>query len=108
MHVKFGTALLILFLVGASASAEIVSVQNRGLIDLSGFVCTDVSKSYIRRVCYDSTHRYMLVDLNGLWHDYCGITKVKVRKLLAAESVARYFSAHVRRQYNCPPHPAMN
>jgi hypothetical protein len=51
--------------VGSTADAESVYVKYRGEVDLKYFDCTDVARSsFIRRVCYDKTNEYMLIDLS--------------------------------------------
>ena len=57
---KTGAVILLLaasYIFFSAARAESVYVKYRGNVDLDPFVCTEVTRSsFIRRVCYDSTH----------------------------------------------------
>jgi hypothetical protein len=48
--------------------SEVVQVKFRGEVDLRPFNCTAVSaSSLVKRVCYDSSNQYMLINLNGTY-----------------------------------------
>lgn len=90
--------------LAASASlvpAQEVNVRNRGRLSLDAFDCSTVESSFIRRVCYDEAHQYLLIQLGSSWYDYCDVPYATVQGLLEAESLARYFNANVRGQFDC-------
>jgi hypothetical protein len=90
---------------GAGASAESVNVKYRGMVDLSPFVCESITRSsFIERVCYDVKNTYMLIELNGTWYHYCEIDNDTVSKLLAAESMGRYYNASIKGRFDCRMH----
>ena len=91
--------------VGSTADADSVYVKYRGEVDLKYFDCTDGARSsFIRRVCYDKTNEYMLIDLSGTFYHYCAIDDDTVSALLAAESMGRFYNASIRGQFDCRTH----
>jgi hypothetical protein len=53
----------------APVAAETVDVRYRGQVDLAAFECHVITRSsFIRRVCYDSANKYMLIDLSGTFY----------------------------------------
>ena len=59
-------ALVLAALVTAPISSEMVSVGDRGVVDLRPFACTDTPRStIIQRVCYDKARNYMLTNVSG-------------------------------------------
>jgi hypothetical protein len=83
------------------AHAEIVHVQRRGPVDLENFICEPVEKSAIRRVCYDETNRYLLVQLGSVYLHYCEVDPHIPYDLLQAESPAKFFNAEIRGRFDC-------
>jgi KTSC domain-containing protein len=84
------------------ASAESVVVKYRGAVDLAPFVCKTVGQSsFVRRVCYDSPHQYMLIQLNSAYYHYCGIDDATVSGLLAANSVGGFYNARIKGRFDC-------
>jgi hypothetical protein len=62
----------------APAGAETVNVKYRGPVDLAPFECHVITRSsFIRRVCYDASNEYMLIDLNGTFYHYCELTETR-------------------------------
>jgi len=95
-----------LLLCTCSASAEVIDVKYRGPLDLTPFACTDVTRSsFIRRVCFDKSKSYMVISLNGTYYHYCSIPATTVDALLSADSMGRFFNAHVKGQYDCGLNP---
>lgn len=94
------------------ADAEIVEVEYRNPVDLTPFVCQDITRSsLISRVCYDRPNRYMLVQSRAAYHDFCAVPDQVVTELLNAPSMGRFFRANIRGigpdgPYDCPAHQA--
>lgn len=91
---KFFAAVLIL--VSSTAYSETVDVKYRGRLDLKPFQCKDTVSSFVRRICYDEQQKYMLIDLQGTWYNYCGIDSRTVASLISAESVGRFYNSHIK------------
>jgi hypothetical protein len=78
--------------VGKAAEAT-ADVKHRGRIDLAPFDCKDFARSsFIHRVCYDQATSYMLIDLNGTYYDYCEVDRGTVDRLLAFDSIGKFFN----------------
>ena len=97
---KLLVALMLLApLIGA---AETVDVKYRGPVNLSPFTCETVTRSsVVRRVCYDSRERYMLISLNGTYYHYCEIPEQIVNALQNAGSMGRFYNAYIKGNYDC-------
>src|SRR6266567_1733879 len=76
--------------------SEVVQVKYRGKVDLRTFKCTEVSATFVKRVCYDDSNQYMLISLNGVYYHYCEIDRGTVSNLLSAESKGGFYNAQVR------------
>jgi hypothetical protein len=64
-----GTALIFIALTG---TAETVIVKYRGPVDLSHFDCEQITRSsVVKRLCYDSAEKYVIVNLTGTYYHYC-------------------------------------
>jgi hypothetical protein len=94
---------LVLAAFTAAAGAETVDVKYRaGQVDLKAFDCVYITRSsFIRRVCYDQTNEYMLINLNGTYYHYCEIDADTVAALKTADSMGRYFNAEVKGHFDC-------
>jgi hypothetical protein len=90
--------LLLVHLAGASwADAETVNVEGRGVVDLKPFVCQDITRSSIvNRVCYDASNRTMIVELNSVYSQYCGVPKAARDSFLNAPSMGHYYNAIIK------------
>ena len=94
--------MLVLAAFATSARAETVNVEYRGPVDLTPFDCTDVSlSSFIKRVCYDTPHHYMVIALRNQWYHYCRIDNDTVQALLNADSMGRYYNETIRGNFDC-------
>jgi KTSC domain len=64
--------------------------------------CRDVTQSSpVRRVCYDRTNKYMLINLNGIYYRHCEIDDGTVSSLLTADSMEGFYNVNVRNQFDC-------
>lgn len=89
--------LLFAVAVASPARAESVFVKYRGEVPLDSFECEWTEQSsLVNRVCYDEAESYMLIELRGTYYHYCEIDAETVAGLLAAESMGRYYLAHIR------------
>jgi hypothetical protein len=90
--------LLLVSLAGASwVDAETVAVEGRGAVDLTPFVCQDITRSSrVNRVCYDAPHRTMIVQLNAVYSKYCDVPETTRDSFLNAPSMGQYYNANIR------------
>lgn len=85
-----------------AASAETVDVKYKGPVDVSSFTCTPLPRSsFIRRVCYDTPKRYMILDLNGTHYEFCAVGPSDVADLIGASSAGRHFNTTIKGRFNC-------
>ena len=103
-------AILLVRLAGASwADAETVTVEHRGAVDLTPFVCQDITRSsLISRVCYDAANRTMIVQVNTAYSQYCEVPEAMRDSILNAPSMGQYNNANIKGSgaaapYQCRP-----
>jgi hypothetical protein len=96
--------ILLIELAGAGWSdAETVNVQNRGAVDLAPFTCQDITRSsVVNRVCYDGATRTMIVQLNAIYSQYCGVPESVRDSFLDAPSMGQYFKASITGSADSP------
>jgi hypothetical protein len=87
------------------ADAETVNVEGRGAVDLKPFVCQDITRSsLVNRVCYDAPNRTMIVQLNSLYSQYCGVPEAARDSFLNAPSMGQYYNANIKGSGAQAPH----
>jgi hypothetical protein len=103
-------AILLVRLAGAGwADAETVTVEGRGAVDLTPFVCQDITRSsLVNRVCYDAADRTMIIQLNSAYSQYCGVPQAARDSFLNAPSMGQYYKANIKgfgtaAPYECRP-----
>lgn len=90
---------------GIAAQPNKVQVEFRGEVDLKPFLCTDIAEnSFVKRVCYDQSNQYMLINLNGRHFHYCEIGQETVAGLIGAQSPAQFYTANVKGNFDCRTH----
>jgi hypothetical protein len=90
--------LLLVSLAGASwADTETVNVEGRGVVDLTPFVCQDITRSsLVSRVCYHAADRVMIVQVKTAYSQYCGVAEAARDSLLNAPSIGQYYNASIK------------
>jgi hypothetical protein len=95
-------ALALILLTSESAMAEPVCVKYGSCLDLAPFECTTIQQSsFVRRVCYDASNLYMLIQLRNVWYHYCGIDSHSVSGLLSAPSTGQYYNEVIKGRFDC-------
>jgi hypothetical protein len=101
--------LLLVHLAGAGwADAETVNVGRRGAVDLTPFVCQDITRSsLVSRVCYDVAKQTMIVQVSSVYSQFCGVPEAMRDGFLNAPSMGQYFRANIessgaQARYECP------
>ena len=86
----------------SSAHAETVNVKYRGMVDLAPFSCEwDSRSSVVRRLCYDSKEKYVIVQLKATYYHYCEVPAKIVAAWRQAESMGSYYIAEVKGRFDC-------
>lgn len=76
----------------APVETEKVEVGGRGTVDLAPFACTDTPRStIIRKVCYDSTTRDLLVGIGDSYRFYCDVPTATFDAFTTAPSMGHFF-----------------
>src|SRR5882762_2085844 len=102
-------AILLVRLAGASwADAETVNVDRRGAVDLTPFVCQDITRSsLVSRICYDAANRTMIVQVKTAYSQYCGVPAATRDSFLNAPTMGQYYNASIKgfgaAAYQCRP-----
>jgi hypothetical protein len=103
-------AILLVRLAGAGwTDPETVNVEGRGAVDLTPFVCQDITRSSrVNRICYDAANRIMIVELNSVYSQYCDVPEAARDRFLNAPSMGQYYNANVKGSgaqapYQCRP-----
>jgi hypothetical protein len=82
--------------------AETVVIKYRGPVDLAYMKCELIERSsFIRRLCYDTKAKYVVVALNDTYYHYCGVPADVVSSWRAAESMGRFYNAQVKGRFDC-------
>ena len=90
-------AYLVVGLAGATWADETVNVEGRGAVDLKPFACQDITRSsLVNRVCYDATNQTMIVQVNSVYSQYCGVSEAARDSFLNAPSMGRYYNADIK------------
>jgi hypothetical protein len=93
-----------------SDQSRTVCVKYRGEVPLASFACTSVDRSnVVKRVCYDSKNRYMVLNLTGTYYHYCEIDPKTVQDLLNAPSMGTFYNSRIKGQgsngsFDCRTH----
>src|SRR3954464_4006601 len=96
MIARYLPIFLIQFAGAGWTDAETVNVQNRGAVDLAPFTCQDITRSsVVNRLCYDGARRTMIVQLNSIYSQYCGVPQSVRDGFLDAPSMGQYFKANI-------------
>jgi hypothetical protein len=102
--------LALLALTTAPISSETVSVVDRGIVDLKPFACTDTPRSsIIQRVCYAETQNYMLINVRGTYHQFCGLPPLTFGAFATAASMGQFYNQKIKgsgseSQFDCRTH----
>ena len=101
-----GATTLILLLLTAQAGPETVEVRDRGAVDLAAFECRDTNRSsIIQRACYDRAQHNLILSINGVYDQYCGLPASVFDELMGAPSMGQFFNRNIRvsaDRYQCP------
>ncbi len=55
----------------------------------------------VRRLCYDSRERYVIVNLTGAYYHYCEVPPSIVAAWRQAASMGRFYNAQVKGRFDC-------
>jgi len=96
---------LIFLVISCSGPDDYVSVKYRNTpvnIGTSDFEYLNTDKSsWIRGAWYDSSNRYMVINLDGTYYHYCGMQENIWKNFKRAESFGRYYNQHIKGQFDC-------
>jgi hypothetical protein len=90
-------ALALVALATPPISSETVFVENRGLVELGPFACTDTPRSsMIQRVCYDKSQAYALVNVRGKYYQFCELPPVTFDAFVTAGSMGQFYNQEIK------------
>jgi hypothetical protein len=94
-------AALLLALAACGQAGETVEVKYHGKVSLQGFECTDTQSSFVHRICYAESDKYLLVQLKDTYYHYCRMPPRVVNAWLAAESKGGFYNANIKGRFGC-------
>ena len=93
--VRTATTLIVLLLT-AEFGSETVDVRDRGAVDLATFECRDTRRStLIQRACYDPAQALLIVNVKGVYRQYCGLPVTTFNRLMTAPSMGQFFKGKI-------------
>jgi|ERR1039458_7573548 hypothetical protein len=104
LQTSFAVGLLIVavYTFSTTATAETVIVKYRGPVELSHFDCQYVSRSsVVKRLCYDSHERYVVVNLTGTYYHYCEVPPTTVTAWKQAPSMGTFYNSEIKGRFDC-------
>jgi len=85
-----------------TVTAETVAVKYQGLVDISSFRCEMITRtSDAKRMCYDSKEKNLIVNLSGVYYQYCGVPSEVIIAWLHADPMNDYYNTQVRKHFDC-------
>ena len=94
--VRTATALL-LHLFTAEVGSETVDVRDRGTVDLKTFECRDINRSsLIQRVYYDKAQSHLIINIKGVYDQYCELPALTFDRLMGAPSMGQFLNQNIR------------
>lgn len=89
-------ATMLALLCTSPVTPETVDVRGVGEIDLAPFACTDTPRStLVQRVCYDEARRHLLVNVGGVYSEYCRLPAATFDAFVAAPSMGQFYSQRI-------------
>jgi hypothetical protein len=89
-------ATVIALLWTAPVTTEAVELASHRRIDLAPFACTDTPRStVIRRVCYDTATRHLLVNAMGDYSQYCEFPAATFDAFVSAPSMGLFYRRNI-------------
>jgi len=77
-------------------TTETVELRGRGQIDLAPFACTDTPRStVVQRVCYDGARGHLLVNIAGIYSEYCGMPVATFDAFATAPSMGQFYRQRI-------------
>jgi hypothetical protein len=93
--VRTATTLIVLLLT-AEFGSEVVDVRDRGAVDLASFECRDTPRStLIERACFDRARATLIVNVKGVYRQYCGLPVAAFDRLMTAPSMGQFFKVNI-------------
>lgn len=82
--------------------AEVVDVKYRGPVPLDAFTCPSLkASSFVNRICYDASERYLIVQLRETYYHYCMLPQTVFEEWLVAPSLGRFYNAEIKGSFDC-------
>lgn len=88
-------------LIATGVNAETVYVKYRGNVDIAGYACTVPSSSFVYRICYKASDKYLVVQLRDTYYHYCRIPASTVSAWKSASSVGDYYNQNIKGNFDC-------
>lgn len=88
--------------ISSIARAETVYVTHKGVVDLAGYSCHEISRSsLVWRLCANRGSSSVIVNLKGTYYEYCRMGDAAVKRWMSADSLGRYYNSFIKGKYDC-------
>jgi hypothetical protein len=98
-------AALFALVCASPITAESVDVGGRSTVDVAPFACTDTPRStVVQRVCYNEARRHLLVNVRGVYSEYCHLPAATFEAFVVAPSMGQFFRQRIEAaaiQFDC-------
>ena len=99
------TLIIVLFFISTSAMSQQINVKyHDGIVDLSNGQFHSYSLKYssvVKEIFYNSSNRYLIVNLNGTYYQYCDIPSNVVDNWISAPSLGKFYIGRIKGEYDC-------
>lgn len=93
-----------LLLLTTNVNAESVDVKYRGLVDVDNGKFSQLTlkpSTFIHNMYYDDDNQYLLVQLTGVYYQYCAMPSSTVNSWVSSASLGRFYNANIKGEYDC-------
>ena len=74
------------------AGPEKVDVQGLGFVSLAPFDCRNTPlDGFVERICYDATNAHLLLDLGGVWTQFCRVDTKTMSDLKSGTALRQFY-----------------
>ena len=100
------SVLLLLVMIGSLRAEQLLSVKYRDdYVDVSGFLHQDTGESsWITGIWYDEENDYLIIGLNGINYQYCGVPVDVWEDIIDYDkhgSYGRAYNQYLKGSYSC-------
>jgi len=105
MKIKIILGFIAIFLVGSfiySSSIDNVDLKYGDSVNVSSYQALDTSKSsFVDSAKYNPGNDHLILELNGVFYEYCGVPSSVWSIFRQASSFGSYYNVNIKNKYSC-------